>query len=135
MNSPPRPKVLLLDDNHETAEMLKMAFQSMPFEAVVVESGLQAVIEIFEAYDANEPFSALVLDCALPRFDGFTIARIVRLAEKTGVGPRAKIGYFTAYPKTVEQSTMVEEVGAEAYWRKPEDSAHLPMLVRMWLEC
>lgn len=129
-----RQKILLLDDDHDTADLLRIAFSSMPYEATVVSSGLDALILIFEAYRAGEPFAALVLDCALPYFDGFTIARMVRMAEGTGITPRAKIGYFTAFSKTVEQSTLLEEVGAEAYWRKPEDSANLPTLIDLWLE-
>lgn len=133
MMSPKNSKILLLDDDEPTAQMLQMAFESMPYRATVVTSGVDAVIKIFEAYKSGEPFDALVLDCALPRMDGFTIARMVRLAEKTGISPRAKIGYFTAFTKTVEQSTLLEEVGAEAYWRKPEDSANLPTLIALWL--
>ncbi len=111
-----------------------MALASMPYDATYVSSGVDALIAIFEAYKARDPFYALVLDCALPHFDGFTIARIVRMAEATGISPRAKIGYFTAFTKTVEQSTLLDEVGAEAYWRKTEDVANLPELIRLWLE-
>jgi len=134
MQSLKNSKILLLDDDEATAQMLEIAFASMPYNATVVTSGIDALIKIFEAYKSGEPFDALILDCALPRFDGFTIARIVRIAERTGISPRAKIGYFTAFAKTVEQSTLLEEVGAEAYWRKPEDSANLPQLISLWLQ-
>jgi CheY-like chemotaxis protein len=134
VTSPTRRKILILDDDETTLGLLQIAFKSTPFDVTFVNSGIQAAIEVFEAYRANAPFDALVLDCALPRLDGFTLARIVRVAEAAGVGPKAKLGYFTAFQKTVEQSTMLEEVGAEAYWRKPEDMANLPQLVSLWLE-
>jgi DNA-binding response OmpR family regulator len=135
MTSPHRPKILLLDDDESTAGLLALAFARMPYEARVVTSGLDALIAIFEAYRTGEPFNALVLDCALPHFDGFTIARIVRLAEKTDVSRRARIAFFTGYDKDVERTTLLEEVGAEAYWQKPNDVANLPELIRLWLEC
>jgi hypothetical protein len=49
-------------------------------------AGLDAAVAIFEAYKAEEPFAALILDCALPRLDGFTLAKIVRIAEGGGPG-------------------------------------------------
>ncbi|PYS67133.1 MAG: hypothetical protein DMF69_23990 [Acidobacteria bacterium] len=126
-------KLLILDDDEEIVALLAQAFRSLPFDIVFVTSGVEAVIAIFEAYSEEKPFDALVMDCALPRLDGFTIAKIVRLAETTGVSKRTKIGYFTAFPKTVEQSTLLEEVGAQAYWRKPEDTGNLPTLISLWL--
>lgn len=127
-------RILILDDDDDILTGLKHAFASMPYDVVFCSSGIDAAITIFEGYRDNNPFDALVLDCALPRLDGFTLARIVRTCEKIGLSKRAKIGYFTAFTKDVEQSTNLEEVGAEAYWRKPEDILNLPKLIQLWLE-
>ena len=127
-------KVLILDDDTDVIAMLAKAFSALPFEVVFVTSGVEAVVTIFEAYAEGRPFDALVMDCALPRLDGFTIARIVRTAESTGISKPAKIGYFTAFANTVEQSTLLQEVGAQAYWQKPEDTANLPALIQLWLD-
>ena len=129
-----RQKILFLDDDADVIALLRKAFAASPFEAVFVTSGVEAVKTIFEAYREGKPFDALIMDCALPHLDGFTIAKIVRLAEGTGVSKRAKIAYFTAFAKTVEQSTLLEAVGAEAYWRKPEDTGNLPKLIQLWLD-
>jgi two-component system sensor histidine kinase EvgS len=126
-------KILILDDEESTLELLQFGFREFPYEAVFCSSGLDAAIAIFEAYKAEKPFDALILDCALPRLDGFTLAKIVRLVESIGLGRRSKIGYFTAHSKTVDQSTLLDEVGAEAYWRKPEDMENLPKLIALWL--
>ena len=127
-------KILILDDDAEVIALLAKAFQPLPYESVFVSSGVDAVITIFEAYAEKKPFDALIMDCALPHLDGFTIAKIVRMAEATGVSKRAKIGYFTAFAQTVEQSTLLAAVGAEAYWRKPEDTGNLPKLIQLWLD-
>lgn len=129
-----RPKILILDDEPDVLGQLAIALRDAPFDVVFSASGLDTLITIFEAYAEGNPFDALVLDLSLPRFDGFTIARIVRIAEVTGISSRAKIAYFSGHMKTVEQTTMLEEVGAEAYWRKPEDVPNLPTLIRLWLE-
>lgn len=127
-------KILILDDDEEIIELLKRGLRDMPFDIVFSTGGVDAAARIFEAYANDEPFDALVMDCALPRLDGFTIGKMVRMAESTGVSKRAKIAYFTAFPKTVEKSSLLAEVGAEAYWRKPEDTQNLPTLISRWVQ-
>jgi CheY-like chemotaxis protein len=128
-----KKRLLILDDFEDTAELLTARLASDTCETVKATSGLQALKEIFTGYRQGKPFAALLLDCALPHFDGFTIARIVRTAEESGLGPRAKIAFITAYGETVESSTLLQEVGADAYWRKPDDFEVLPTLVEQWL--
>lgn len=131
----PMSRVLILDDDETTLGLLRIAFGKMPFETVLVDRGIDALVAIFEAYRDDRPFDILVLDCALPRIDGFTVAKMVRLLETTDITfRRAKIGFFSAFSETVEQSTLLAEVGAEAYWRKPEDVTDLPYLVASWLK-
>ncbi len=127
-------KLLILDDDPDIVALLEKSFSFLPYETRFFTRGVDAVKAIFEAYEQCDPFDALIMDCALPHLDGFTIARIVRLAEQTGVSKRAKIAYFTAFAKTVEESTLLDAVGASAYWRKPEDTAELPTLIQIWLD-
>lgn len=130
---PQNPKIMLLDDDPELLPLLKEQFAGHPFEAHFVSTGLDALIEFFTAIKTDRPFDALILDCALPRFDGFTIAKIVRLVDATNTGTRTKIGFNTAYSEDVERSTLLEEVQADAYFRKPIDALDLPNLVAEWL--
>lgn len=131
---PTHPTILLLDDDEEILKLLDKSLAQLPCRIVAVGSGLDALREIFKAYKAGKPFVGLVLDCALPNFDGFTIAKIVRTAEESGLGPRTKIAFFTAFGDTVERSTLLQEVGADAYWRKPEDVVELPRMITEWLK-
>lgn len=129
------PRVLVLDDDEATLEMLAAAFRKFPFEVVFTSRGIDALIAIFEGYRDEMPFKVLVLDCALPLVDGFTVAKAVRLLEKSDITKaRARIGFFTAYPESVESSTLLQEVEAEAYWRKPDDAAELPEVLASWLK-
>lgn len=128
-----KPRLLILDDNEETAALLGASLRDERYETVVTTTGLEALKAIFTGYRENWPFTAMLLDCALPHFDGFTIARIVRTAEESGLGPRTKLAFVTAYGSIVDNSTLLQEVGAEKYWRKPDDVVDLPKLVRDWL--
>ena len=126
-------KILLLEDDDDTLALLNHTL-SAHFEVTSFSRGIDAIVEIFKGYRDGFQYDALVLDCALPYFDGFTIARMVRAAEKTEiVNKPVKIGFFTAYTKTVEQSSLLQEVRADRYFRKPEDIARLPELIVEWL--
>ena len=127
------PRILVVDDDETALAMMRVAFRDRPFEAEFCGSGVDAMALLFAELAAGRHFDAYLFDCALPHFDGFTMAQIVRLAEKTGICPRGKIAFFTAYPKTVERTTLVEESGGDLYLRKPEDAALLPETVAAWL--
>ncbi len=128
-----RPRVMVVDDDEATLDMMRAAFAGCPFDAEFRASGVEAMALLFNTLAAGDFFDAYVFDCALPHFDGFTMARIVRLAEKTGICPAAKVAFFTAFPQTVERSTLVEESGASLYIRKPEDAGALPRILTDWL--
>jgi DNA-binding response OmpR family regulator len=126
-------RILILEDNLETLALLEMNLNER-FQVEGFSKGTAALAKIFIAYRDGWQFDALILDCALPYFDGFTIARIVRIAEKTGITKTPmKIAFFTAYPQTVERSTLLDEVKADNYWRKPDDIVRLPELITEWL--
>lgn len=129
-------RVLLVDDEPETLELLKMRLANAPFHATFCETGIEAIYQIFKAFRRRWCYDVLVLDCAMPHFDAFTIAKIVRLAEKTDIVPgcRSKIAVFTAFPETVEQSTLVAESGIDKYWRKPHDIVELGRYIAEWLK-
>lgn len=127
-------RILILEDDIATLSLLELQL-SKQFEVECFSKGTAALAKIFIAYRDGWQFDALILDCALPFFDGFTIARIVRMAEKTGITNQpVKIAFFTAYTRTVESSTLLEEVQADNYWRKPEDMVRLPELIADWLK-
>ena len=132
-----KPKVLIVDDNHETLDLLRASLQAEPFEAEFCDTGIDALCHVFTALKEGRQYDALLLDCAMPYFDAFTTAEIVRKAEGTGItnGSRAKIAVFTAYPETVENSTLMAESRIDKYFRKPEDMLRLGQLVADWLEC
>jgi DNA-binding response OmpR family regulator len=127
------PRVLVVDDDETMLSMLRVSLAGRPFEAVFCDSGLLAMALFMSEVAEGRCFQAFLFDCALPHFDGFTMTRLVRLVEQTGVCPRATVAVFTAYTKTVERSTLFEESGADFYLRKPEDVNDVPGLVESWV--
>jgi DNA-binding response OmpR family regulator len=126
-------RILVLEDDRDTLSLLEKSLAEK-FEVEAFTKGTAALARILIGYRDGWQFDALVLDCALPHFDGFTIARIVRMVEATGItNTPIRIAFFTAYPQTVESSTLLEEVKADQYFRKPEDIIRLPELISEWL--
>lgn len=129
-----KKQILVLDDEPDVLEMLP-ALLGDDFAVTTFDRGLDALIAILERMRAGHSFDLLILDCALPHFDGFTIAKIVRMAEATGiVDCPCKIAAFTAYQDTVDQTTLVERSGIDAYWKKVEDVNNLPEMAKALLE-
>jgi CheY-like chemotaxis protein len=128
-----KPRILVVDDDVTMLEMLRMALSGRPFDAAFFDSGVKAMAFYMGELGEGRTFGAHLFDCAMPHFDGFTMTQIVRLTEKTGICPRSTIGVFTAYPRTVERSTLFEESGADYYLRKPEDVTAVPDLITEWL--
>lgn len=126
-------RLLILDDDADILQLLKHSLSG--YEVHAFSRGVDAAIAVLEALRDGNQFDCLLLDCALPHFDGFTVTKIARLAEATGMSnKRIKIAVFTAYAQTVENSTLIEESGADKYWRKPDDICDLPRLLSEWFE-
>lgn len=127
-------KLLVLEDEEDTRKLLEMSLSREGFDVECHGSSISALCAFLDAFGSGKPFEALILDCAIADFDGFTVAKTVRLWEANSRKlQRTKIAFYTAYSKTVEQSTLLDEVGADAYFRKPSDSDRLPQLVADWL--
>lgn len=127
------PRILIVEDEADTRELLRRALARAGFDVVCAAEGLEAVTAIYQSI-TGPAFDAVVLDCAMAPMDGFTIAKTIRLWEKNLQRlKRTRIAFYTAYPKTVERSTLLAEVEADAYWEKPLAQSELPQLIRQWL--
>jgi two-component system alkaline phosphatase synthesis response regulator PhoP len=128
-------RILLLEDDPDLLKMMTLHLGGHGYDVTPCESGLCAVIAYLGAIEKAAPFEVLLLDCALPFFDGFTVAKIARITESTGIvnGHRSRVAFFTAFPHTVERMTLVQELGGERCWRKPDDIVELPQLIEEWL--
>lgn len=121
--------LLVVDDDEDTKELLCQSL-SKEYDVTACHRGLDALLSILSHIKAGNPFQFLLLDCAMPHLDGFTLARIVRLVEETGLTKPCKIGLYTAHHDVIERSTLLNNSDINYYWRKPEDTVQLPVLIR-----
>lgn len=106
------PRVIIVDDDRETREMLATLLRSEGFEVREAANGLKLISSLH----ADHP-ELILLDVNLSWIDGFELCRSVKSNEEFRNIPVV----FLTGRTTDEDVKRGFEVGAEAYFRKPVD--------------
>ena len=70
-------KVLIVDDNASSREILENIIKSLKFEVKALCCGKESIVELKEAYSKDEPYNLVLMDWKMPDLDGIeTINRI-----------------------------------------------------------
>ena len=111
-------RILLVEDNPDTLDMLKTIFDECGAEVITAASAIEAL----EALERFRP-DALVSDIAMPNQDGYDLIWQVRSRgpEQGGKIPAVAV---TAYA-TAEDRVRVLASGFQAHVSKPIDSGEL----------
>lgn len=103
-------KILIVDDDENICELLRLYLEKDGFETVVASDGEQAV-----EFAAKYAPDLILLDIMLPKLDGWQVCREIR---KTGNTP---IIMLTAKGETFDKILGLE-LGADDYVSKPFDA-------------
>ena len=87
-------RLLVVEDNERSREILDEQLSGMSFETVSVGSGAAALAEIERAVTAGTPFDLVILDWQMPEMDGITTARAI---QRLGLEPPPSLLMITAY--------------------------------------
>lgn len=127
-------KILVVEDDESLNLMLGVALTRAGYEVVAAHDGVQAMAKFWQAVDEGKFFGVILLDCALPRLDGFSVALNIRRAEKAAKDvPKARIAAITAYSKRVEDSHILNEIEFDGYFTKPYDMKNILHIIGRWL--
>jgi CheY-like chemotaxis protein len=119
-----RKKILLVDDNSEWLELLRLNFKQAGFSIATARNGLEAL----KKARSVEP-DAVVLDLVLPELDGFAVCETLRRSEAT-----AKIPVIMLTGLTSEMTRCAGlESGATEFVTKPASLEHLLSRVKHWI--
>jgi len=106
-------KVVAVDDNADSRELLKAILERSSAEAVVVSSGREALAAIKNVHP-----NVLICDLAMPEMDGYELLENVRgLEPELG---RLPVIAFTATARN-EDRARVLRAGFQAHFAKPAD--------------
>jgi DNA-binding response OmpR family regulator len=117
----PKPKILIIEDDVDVADMLNAYFLVQGYEVFTVNWGEDGV----RACQANHP-DLVILDIRLPDIDGYEVARRLRDDRRTQDVP---IIFLTEKRERTDRLQGFE-IGADDYITKPFDIQELRLRVR-----
>lgn len=114
-----KPHILIVEDELDIAQILKMQLQSKGFDVSVIHDGLEALeyIQSQEQSGQGKPVDLFILDRMLPRKNGIEICQFLRIYKKTKHAPILMITAL-ANPDHVVEGL---DAGADDYITKPFD--------------
>jgi len=99
-------KVLVVDDNAASREILKNMLNTLKFEAKTLSNGEKALSEIEQAANDKTPYDLVLMDWVMPKIDGIESAKMIKNSKKISNPPR--IVMITAYGKEDLQNVLEE---------------------------
>jgi len=118
-------KILIIDDDLDTANLVSMMFQRLGYKTATANDGLQGLVKMSE-----EIPDLILLDVMMPDMDGFEVARRLRNNPETTQIP---ILMFTAKSQVNDKITGFD-AGADDYLTKPTHPSELQAHVKALLE-
>lgn len=121
MNS--NKKVLVVDDEPDTLELVKLVLESGGFETLLAASGTQALEQI----ERTRP-DLVLLDIMMPDMDGWDVFR--KIKEKD---PKIPVAILTAKAQNIDRLLGLHVLKADDYITKPFGKNELINKVRKLL--
>ncbi len=117
-------KVLIVDDEPDALELVKLVLESAGFETTLAMSGIEALDKI----DASKP-DLVLLDIMMPDMDGWDVFR--KIKEKN---PEIPVAILTAKAQNIDKLLGLHVLKADDYITKPFGKNELISKVRKLLK-
>ncbi len=101
-------KVLIVEDDHDLADLVKINLSDQGFNVYHADNGISGI----ELFEEHQP-SIVILDVMLPRLDGFEVCKRIRKENR-----QVPILMLTAKAEEVDK-VLGLELGADDYMTKP----------------
>ena len=119
------PMILVIDDDRETLELLKLALERGGFGVLIAANWDDASSQIEYTYMEKRPIEAIVLDLMMPERSGFDILRALQVA----LVPLPPVIMLTAVTG-IEQQIQARDLGAAKYLTKPTTPSKLIEVIK-----
>jgi len=126
--APPSQRILLAEDDPETAALLRVQMSLTRLDADVVADGISALAHYEAARASGRPYALLVLDLAMPGLSGLGVADAVRARGDS----ETRIAFLTADDSTFSRA-RAQLVRPVAFLVKPSAIVELPAFIRQVL--
>lgn len=108
-------KVLIVDDNEVSREILKEQIGAFGVDAVTVASGM-AAIETVKSQSAQKPFDLVIMDWRMPEMDGIEAAG--KILNDTSISHMPMAIMVSAFGRE-EVAKKAEKIGIQNFLMKP----------------
>ena len=120
----PTPVILIVDDNDDSREMLKILLQMWKYRVIEATDGIAAVkIAVKTCPDL------ILMDVRLPNLDGFDVTSRIRQTEKIKNVP---VIFLSGCAETIYKKNA-ETVGGNEYLTKPLDFEKLENILGRYI--
>ncbi len=102
-------KVLIVDDEPDTLELIKLVLESGGFETMLAANGMEALAQI----ERTKP-DLVLLDIMMPDMDGWDVFR--RIKE---INPKIPVAILTAKAQNIDKLLGLHVLKADDYITKP----------------
>jgi DNA-binding response OmpR family regulator len=120
-----REKILVIEDNSEFRELLRLIIKEAGFCVVTAKNGIEAL----KKARSVQP-DLIVLDLVLPELDGFAVCEILR---KDPASAGIPVIVLTGLTSEITRYAGLES-GANEYVTKPASPEHLVSRIKHWLK-
>ncbi|MCO7634890.1 ATP-binding protein [Pseudomonas guariconensis] len=117
-------RILLVEDNPVNQSVIEAMLRSLGFDVSVALDGLQAIEQV-----QQQSFAAVLMDCRLPRMDGYEATRRIRLLPR---GAQVPIIALTANALQGDRERCLA-IGMNDYLSKPFKRTDLQQVLQRWL--
>jgi CheY-like chemotaxis protein len=115
-----RHRILIVDDNRDSADSLVTAFAVLGHDAVAVYAGRDALARLDEVAP-----TLLVFDLSMPEMDGYSLARAVRAVPRYAAVPMIALSGFGSEADRAKS----QAAGFDRHMLKPFDLADLERML------
>ena len=111
-----KKRVLVIDDNQASQDMLRVALESFSFQVSTVSSGMAGLIELEKMRQEETPFDLLLLDWRMPQLDGAQTFCCLKSLDKPFDLPTM---FLVPHTEQADVREQIGEVQPEGYLDKP----------------
>jgi two-component system response regulator VicR len=113
MNKASKPPILVVDDNHDNAEIIRQYLEIRGYPITVAHSGEEA-LALFETVRP----AVVLLDVMMPGKDGWDVCRVMK--QHPTLGRAVRVIMVTALDEWQDKRQALQ-IGADDYVEKPFD--------------
>jgi len=125
-------KILLVEDNYINQIVATGMLETLGLSSDYAADGLEALAVIEKASDENMPYDLILMDCLMPRMDGYDTTVAIRNSKAGEVNKNIPIVAMTANAMKGDREKCIA-VGMNEYISKPIDQEILNTVLQKYL--